>query len=247
MLVSESSNASIRTPVIEPCNRLEAKIPKNMASLERDLSIFEPLFEENAANGEKWILRTPTPGATDINLYFMFKWGRDIAKGVGVNDLTGGELPEMALEGIEGLFNERRFPGIWRWFENVEEYWQGLPEVEVRKVEDGDRDGAREVLQELDRAGRAENDIPMLPTPQPWNEVLDARSGLTIGQEVSVAPDDTGRDNPVRGTLLKLSAEEIVIRPAELGGGEKPFVEGARIHFPRVGFVFRPLHILPKL
>ena len=80
----------------------------------------------------------------------------------------------------------------------------------------------------------------MLPTPQPWNEALDAKSGLVVGQEVSVAPDDTGRDDPVRGILLRLSAEEIVIKPADLGEGQKAFVEGVRIHFPRVGFVFRP-------
>jgi hypothetical protein len=229
------------------CDRLEAKIPKNMASLERDLSILEPWFQENVADGEKWMLRTPMPGAADINLYFMFKWGRDIARGVGVNNLTGGELPEMALEGIEGLFNERRFPGIWRWYENVEEYWAGLPEVEEREIEDGDGDGAREVLMKLNSAGRAGDEIPMLPTPQPWNKALDAKSGLVVGQEVSVAPDDTGRDDLVRGILMGLSAEEIVIKPADLGEGQKAFVEGVRIHFPRVGFVFRPLGRMNKL
>ena len=218
-----------------------------MASLERDLSILEPLFEENATDGEKWILRTPTPGAADMNLYFMFKWGRDIAKGVGVNNLTGGELPEMTLEGIEGLFNERRFPGIWRWYENVEQYWNALPEVEERVIEDGDLAGAKMILQQVNSAGIEGNEIPMLATPQPWNEALDAKSGLVVGQEVSVAPDDTGKDDPVRGILLKLSAEEVVIQPTALGAGEKPFVKGSRIHFPRVGFVFRPTGRVNKL
>jgi hypothetical protein len=218
-----------------------------MASLERDLSILEPLFEENAVDGEKWILRTPTPGAADMNLYFMFKWGRDIAKGVGVNNLTGGELPEMALEGIEGLFNERRFSGIWRWFENVEQYWSALPEVEGRITEDGDLAGAKKILQQVNSAGIEGSMIPMLATPQPWNQALDAKSGLVVGQEVSVAPDDTGRDNPVHGILLKLSAEEVVIQPKVLVPGEKPFVKAARIHFPRVGFVFRPTGRVHKL
>ena len=218
-----------------------------MASLERDLSILEPLFKENATDGEKWILRTPTPSAADMNLYFMFKWGRDIAKGVGVNNLTGGELPEMRLEGIEGLFNEMRFPGIWRWYESVEQYWNALPEVEERIIEDGDLSAAKKVLRELDSAELKGNEIPMLATPQPWNEALDVKSGLVLGQEVSVAPDDTGRDDPVRGVLLKLSAEEVVIQPIELGAGGKPFVKGVRIHFPRVGFVFRPVGRLSKL
>ena len=223
------------------CFRLEAKIPKNMASLERDLSILEPLFAQNKADGEKWMLRTPTPGAADVNLYFMFKWGRDIAKGVGVNDLTGGELPEMFLDGIEDLFTEERFPGIWRWYENVEEYWKGLPEVESNVIEDGDESGVKRVLEDLNVFERGKVVIPVLPTPQPWNESLDEKSGLTIGQEVSVAPDDTGRDNPVLGTLLKLSAEEVVIQPEPLEEGRRPIVDGVRIHFPRVGFVFRPI------
>jgi len=227
--------------------RLEAKIPKNMASLERDLSILEPLFAENEKDGEKWMLRTPTPGAADVNLYFMFKWGRDIARGVGVNNLTGGELPEMTLEGIEGLFNETRFPGIWRWFENVEDYWRGLSEVEAKRFEDEDEEGVRQVLETMNSASRLEDDIPMLTTSQPWNEALDAISGLFVGQRVLVAPDDTGRDDPVQGTLLKLSAEEVVIQPAELEGGKKTLVKGVRIHFPRVGFVIRPLDRVHKL
>jgi hypothetical protein len=218
-----------------------------MASLERDLSILEPLFQENAQDGEKWMLRTATPGVADINLYFMFKWGREIARGVGVNNLTGGELPEMVLEGIENLFNEARFPGVWKWYHNVEDYWGGLPEVEERIIEDGDHSGAKQILQKLNTTSEVNSDIPMLPTPQPWNSALDARSGLTLGQEVSVAPDDTGRDDPVRGTLLQLSAEEVVIQPAELGDGQKPLVGGVRIHFPRVGFVFRPVRERSKL
>jgi hypothetical protein len=212
-----------------------------MASLERDLSILEPLFAQNDADGEKWMLRTPTPGAADVNLYFMFKWGRDIAKGVGVNNLTGGELPEMSLDGIENLFTEERFPGIWRWYESVEEYWNGLPEVESKVIEDGDERGVKKVLEELGVFEKGKVVIPVLPTPQPWNKYLDEKSGLTVGQKVSVAPDDTGRDNPVLGTLLKLSAEEVVIQPEPLEGGRRPMVDGVRIHFPRVGFVFRPI------
>ena len=217
-------------------NRLDAKIPKNMASLERDLSILEPLFAENAKDGENWILRTPTPGAADVNLYFMFKWGRDIAKGVGVSNLTAGELPEMSLEGVENLFTEKRFPGIWKWYEDVERYWEGLPNVEATIVEDGDRSGVEKVLKALISVNGSGEDIPMLPTPYPWNEALDAKSGLTIGQQVSVAPDDTGRDDPIYGSFLKLSAEEVVIQPSG-----KSMVEGVRIHFPRVGFVFKPI------
>lgn len=54
---------------------------------------------------------------------------------------------------------------------------------------------------------------------------------------ISIAPDDTGRDDPTIGTLLATSPEEIVIKPVGL---EKPATVDVRIHFPRLGFVARP-------
>jgi hypothetical protein len=50
---------------------------------------------------------------------------------------------------------------------------------------------------------------------------------------LSIAPDDTGRDNPTVGTLVRIGVEEVVIRP-----NEKAEV-GVRVHFPRLGFVVR--------
>lgn len=54
-------------------------------------------------------------------------------------------------------------------------------------------------------------------------------SGLSLGTEVTVTPDDTGRD-PVRGTLLTANARNLVIRCAH------PRVGEVNIHFPRAGF-----------
>ena len=55
-------------------------------------------------------------------------------------------------------------------------------------------------------------------------------NGRRLGEQVSVAPDDTGRD-PVSGELVALSIDEIAIRRHD------PFVGDVTVHFPRAGFV----------
>jgi len=58
-------------------------------------------------------------------------------------------------------------------------------------------------------------------------------SGLKPGQQVSVTPDDTGRD-PVVGTLVAADTQEIVIRRGDPEAGEM------QVHFPRAGFDAKP-------
>jgi hypothetical protein len=58
-------------------------------------------------------------------------------------------------------------------------------------------------------------------------------AGRKPGDRISVAPDDTGRD-PVIGTLVASSAEEIVLRRND------PLVGEIMVHFPRAGFVVLP-------
>ena len=53
------------------------------------------------------------------------------------------------------------------------------------------------------------------------------------GARVSVAPDDTGRNFPTVGKLVKIGVEEVVIEPAEKAELD------VRIHFPRLGFVVK--------
>jgi len=49
--------------------------------------------------------------------------------------------------------------------------------------------------------------------------------------------DDCG-NSPTFGTLVDLSPEEVVIKPAEL---ETPALIDVRVHFPRLGFVVQPV------
>ena len=67
--------------------------------------------------------------------------------------------------------------------------------------------------------------------PDGWSpEAHDV--GLQRGDWVSVTPDDYG--NPVHGTILAWTADEIVIRH------EDPSVGKVNVHFPRVGFDVAP-------
>ena len=50
----------------------------------------------------------------------------------------------------------------------------------------------------------------LLPTPAPQHVEFDRKLGLP-GVRVTVAPDDTGRDDSTLGTLVALSPEEVII------------------------------------
>jgi glutathione S-transferase len=58
-------------------------------------------------------------------------------------------------------------------------------------------------------------------------------AGCRLGDEVSVTPDDSGRD-PVRGILLAASDDTIVL------GRTDPIVGRVNLHFPRAGFDVTP-------
>jgi len=65
--------------------------------------------------------------------------------------------------------------------------------------------------------------------PASLDDPPSALPGFQLGDEVSVTPDDTGRD-PVRGTLLAASRDTIVL------GRTDPVVGRVNVHFPRAGF-----------
>lgn len=89
--------------------------------------------------------------------------------------------------------------------------------------------------------------LPQAPrlvrTPNKVHAELSQQTGLLPGAKVSIAPDDTGRDNPTIGTLIALSPEEVVIKPEKL---EQKAAMEVFIHFPRLGFVIR-IQRSPKL
>lgn len=215
--------------------KLGAKVPRNRAGLDTYLSILEPLF---VSGQQAWFLGTKSPSGADISLFYMLNWIREISKGYGLGDLTAGGARDGIGEGMDDIFNEKRYPGVAGWFARTEKYFENLQLHETR-IERGDDKKVGDIMSVLD-ACEQPGPVPLVPTAVPQNRELDERNGLKIGERVSVVPDDTGRDDPTLGTLVGLSTEEVVIAPDALEG-RRSRVEGVRLHFPRVGFVVKPL------
>ncbi|KAF2728005.1 hypothetical protein EJ04DRAFT_120401 [Polyplosphaeria fusca] len=201
-----------------------------LASLDLHLSLLEP----SLAGGEgAWAMPTREPSLADVSLWYQIRWGVDIARGRGVYNLTAGGAQEGGKgedeEGVGSVFNESRYPGVWRWFHEFEAWIEGLPDRETR----GEGTTAAELAEVLNSADGLDEKELLVPAAAEPHTFLDEQRGLVPGALVSVAPDDTGRDFPTVGHLVKIGVEEVVIRPAEKG-----VVQG-RIHFPRLGFVVR--------
>jgi len=126
------------------------------------------------------------------------------------------------------VFNAERYPGLVRWFGEFEKYIDGLPDMQTTVKE-----GEIQWKDALRRTPLLKDEKLLVPTAVAPHEVLDARRGMMPGVGVSVVPDDTGRGNPTKGTLVKIGSEEVVIKP-----DEKAELD-VRIHFPRLGFVVK--------
>jgi glutathione S-transferase len=217
--------------------KLEAKVPSNLSGLDMHLSMFEAHFAENGPGG--WVFSTPKPSLADVSLFYQLEWGNDIAKGRGIANLTRGGTEDTDGEGASSVFNEGRYPRLGDWYKRILVAIAGLPDVETR-IEGSDMVAARQAIEQLNQYPKRGAEY-MVKTPAGQHVELDAKTGLVVGQglRVSIAPDDTGRDDPTIGTLVGLSPEETVIEPSKLDG-EDAFVDVA-VHFPRIGFVIKPL------
>ena len=107
----------------------------------------------------------------------------------------------------------------------------GLPSVQTAATSEAD-------ALNLIREAQLPDSPQLVPTSNAAHEELSQKTGLVPGAEVTIAPDDTGRDDPTIGTLVALSPEEVVIRPKKLGGTASI---DTYVHFPRLGFVVRPM------
>ncbi|KIW11711.1 hypothetical protein PV08_11013 [Exophiala spinifera] len=221
-------------------DKLEHKIPENLGALDLQLSLLEPLFQTPGT--KQWVFEGDKPSAADVALWYQLDWGERISRGDGIANLTGGGTADGAGEGVASVFDPARYPGVFAWFERAKRYFAELPSTETRVESGGDAKGVDRVIERIrDTAPLALDDeeVPLLPTPAGPHGSLDARNGLVKGVEVTVAPDDTGRDSPTAGMLVALTPEEIVIVPQRIDDG--PRVGQVRVHFPRVGFVVRPV------
>lgn len=231
-------------------DKLEQKVPKNLASLDTFLSRVNPLFEELDPNS--WILGGAVPTVADVSFYYQLDWGEKMSRGVGIENLTAGGAADGTEKDPNEVFNKERYPAIWNWFQRFKDHIDALPNHETR-VEKGDEQGLADLMQRIKQSPEQEP-VWMLPTPRNALMQLEERSGLKIGSKVSIYPADTGRLNPTNGTLVALSPEEAVIQPdkSAVAGkeGTKARIEDVRLHFPRIEFVVstvKPANIQSKL
>lgn len=210
-------------------DKLEAKLPRNLANLDLHLSLLEPQLAHGG-----WLFSTKRPSLADISLFYQLDWAKKTSAGQGIHSLTAGGTDDTYSPIMEEIFNPRRYPAVFLWFQRFQKFFDNLPSTETRV--DTNEDEALEKL----LAAASERRVPqLLPTPAPLNEELNEKIGLSIGAEVRVAPDDTGRDDPTHGTLAAISPEEIVIRP-KMSSPAPKLVADLRLHFPRLGFVVQP-------
>ncbi|KAL9087352.1 MAG: hypothetical protein Q9159_003698 [Coniocarpon cinnabarinum] len=204
-------------------DKLEAKIPRNLAHLDLHLSLIEPQL---ASGG--WLFQTETPSLADISLYYQLDWARTFSAGNGISNLTAGDAADTNEDVIGSVFNGQRYPIIWTWFHRFWQYINNLPSTETRVAEN-----AEKVIRQHLQISSLATESTLLSTPAVPLEALDVRLGLRRGAEVTIAPDDTGQNDPTRGFLEDASPEEVVVKPVESAD--------VRLHFPRLGFVINPV------
>ncbi|KAF2824601.1 hypothetical protein CC86DRAFT_353042 [Ophiobolus disseminans] len=205
-------------------SKLASKIPQNLANLDLHLSLLEPTFSKPGA----WAVPTKTPSLADISLYYQLRWGVDIAAGRGVYDLSGGGTGDAEEDVVGEVFNEGRYPGLWAWFHAFETYISTLPDPQTTVPS-----SSTTWIETLRQTPLLADEQLLVPTAVEQHPSLDKQRGLVKGVSVSVAPDDTGRDNPTVGTLVKIGVEEVIIQPSEKAELD------VRVHFPRLGFVVK--------
>lgn len=172
-------------------DKLEKKVPESLSNLDTQLSLFEPLL---ADTGGPWIFSTPTPSLADIAVYYELLWGELISSGRYSDNITEGELHEEKTNEspMAQVFNPERYPAVHAWYFRMRDHFDELPEIEDKDI------GVEHVLEQIKKSSPSRS--LLLPTPRPTHAELDAKTGLQQGKVVSVAPNDTGRDEYVQFT-----------------------------------------------
>jgi len=168
------------------------------------LSSHLSLLEEQLADGREWLLDTETPSLADVSLHVIYSWN-------------------MYFRVLRDLYDTNTFPKSIAWISRMTEFleqnrkpnepaFQKMTSVDAAKL--------------IGASLSFDDDIG-------FNETEAERLGIKLGQTVSIAPDDTGRNHYTSGKLLGLNREEFVI---EVQGSSGSLV---RCHFPRLNFVVR--------
>ncbi|KAJ7047403.1 hypothetical protein C8F04DRAFT_1058710 [Mycena alexandri] len=185
-----------------------------VASRGRALSLLAThlsLVEEQLADGREWLFDTELPSLADISVHFVYAWIKP-------------------FRGVESLFDPKTFPKSLEWLARLTTYLARLKLNQTPVPKITGKDAAARIV---------------AASFEPYNVIgfdsrEGARLGLNAGDEVSIAPDDTGKNFGTTGKLVSLNREEFVI---EVKGSEGL----VRCHFPRVMFTARRVASKSKL
>jgi len=174
------------------------------------LSTHLSLIEEQLSDGREWLFDTELPSLADLSVHFVYAW----VKG---------------FRGVESLFDAKTFPRSLEWLARLTAYLGRLKQQQPAVLKINGKDAAARIA---------------VASFEPYTVVgFDAsegtRLGLKAGDEVSVAPDDSGRNFATIGKLVALNREEFVVEVKGSAGL-------VRCHFPRIMFTAR-LASPPKL
>ncbi|KAK7550245.1 hypothetical protein IWX92DRAFT_375066 [Phyllosticta citricarpa] len=218
--------------------KLARKIPENLTNFDVHLNVIEDWLidaeqAQNKSQNKPWLLNTSKPSAADIAVWYQLKWGQDVARGQNTNVLAGCEPQkgEATTVPIDDVFNSTSYPSVWAWFERFAAYVEVLPNLEKRSE---DSNEALCAIKKSELVNINDSEVQQIA---PKLDIFSS-IGLKRGAEVVVSPNDTGRADPTYGTLIDISAEQVVIQPGRVDG-RPPDIQ-VRLHFPRVGFVIRP-------
>jgi hypothetical protein len=123
----------------------------------------------------------------------------------------------------DAYFSRKRYPKTGAWLDRYEEAVQAA------------KDAAKSSTTMLSSEDALAQILSSTSFVDDASEVLDNPIGVKKGQQVEVAPIDTGFNHRDVGTLVGLNTQEVVIEKASEKDG-KP----VRVHFPRWNFSVVP-------
>ncbi|CAK5275579.1 unnamed protein product [Mycena citricolor] len=173
------------------------------ASREKAISLLSTqlsLVEEQLSDGREWLFDSEGPSLADVSVNFVYAW-------------------VQTFRGVESLFDPSTFPKSLAWLSRMAAYLGHLKKVQPQSAVISGADAAAKIASESFEAYSVVG----------FDQREAKRLGLTVGDRVSVAPDDSGRNFPTEGTLVALNREELIL---EVQGQVGTF----RCHFPRVMF-----------
>lgn len=178
---------------------MQAGRPEGLQNMREAFDLMENTF---LADGRRWILGSEKPSVADIDAVWPFEW-------LIVDRSMEGSLPEEQ-------FDARNYPRTYAW---VQRFMEEVKIARERAAKPARLDGKTMNAKILDASS------PTEPTAFESNDPFDLKSG----DIVEVFPSDYGQAHKDRGTLIGLTALEIVIRNSK----------GLHLHFPRWNFRIR--------